>query len=386
MQVWPYMPQKGLTESLEWLTDVIRCKAGEDRVALRHLPRQTYMMTCWLDPAEYGAAKFFARTQSQEFLVPMWQHYVNTGSLAWGQSSVSGDFDADVFVAGGQALVWQDNQTWKVVEVLSRSAGGIELTEELPQWYVNACVVPLQVVRWAQAPEFVVSNNDVRRAELRVKAVGAVQLSVASPFPQHRGVDVLTDPNVLVREVKEQHYRELDETDNMTGIIVGVERYGAPETQTTMSWHPLTRQELKTTLQWVHSRKGRRHAFWYLSHNPDLVARSALGDNPDPLAPGTDLIEVTDVLGLSASVPFDVSVRHSNGARRFYRVQAVKPASVGRVALVLTGNAGVSWPLSSIAEVNLMTGVRFDADRVEIRYTQGGAATISVPIVEVPGL
>lgn len=382
MQVWPFMPQKGLTESLEWLTDVIRCRAGEDRVPLRHIPRQGYQFNCQLDPTEYGRARTFARENSQEFLLPVWPHYHNVGDLIWGATSINGVFDQRFYT--DRIIVWESASKWEVLDLSGNTGTVLSLATEVSRNYTDAAVAPLQVVRFAQAPDFAVGNSDIKQVNLRVRAIKAVVLTPSVSLPQHRGKDVLLDPNILVRQLKEQHYREVDEVDSYSGIVASREKYAAPETKSTMSWHPLDRVELLTTLEWIHSRRGRFHAFWYRSHNKDLVPRSSLAANTDPLYPVTDKVEVTRIEGLKA--PFDIAITSSTGARRFYRVQAVQNVSTDRMALILTGNAGASWPQAELAGISFLVGVRFDADRVEVRYTQGGAATISVPIIEVPGL
>lgn len=382
MEVWPYIPQTGVTESLEWLTDVIRCKAGEDRVALRHLPRQTYQMKFQLAPGQYAQARVFARQTSQGFLMPMWPHYVNTGNLVWGALAITGQFDPRFF--SGRIIVWEDAQGYEIHTVKSVTSEGLELETELGRHFFNAAVVPLQEVRWGQTPDFTIANNDWRVADIRVKAINAVELAPSEERPKYRGLDVLLDPNILVQQLREQHYREVDEIDNTTGIIAANEKFAAPETKTQMSWHPLTRAELYSTLEWIHSRRGRRHAFWYRSHNADLEALSTM--EADAEVPGTSRLEVAPMEGLEAAAPFDICVTHVDGSRRFCRVQGTTPVSSTRTRLILSGSVGAPWPLADIAEINFLVGVRFDADRIEIRHTRGGAATVSVPVIEVPGL
>lgn len=382
MELWPFIPQRGLTESLEWLTDVIRCKAGEDRVALRHLPRQTFQARCFLDPEEYGRAKAFSRSQSQEFLMPMWPLCHNVGNLLWGAVSIAGEFDPRFF--SGQVVIWEDSSKWEVANVESVDGSALTLVSELSRGYTNAALAPVQVVRFAQAPDFRVGTSDIKEVDLRTLSIGALQLTSSAEPVIYRGLHVLMDDNILVSQLRERHFREVDETDNRTGIIAAKEVYSNAETATVMSWHPLTRAELYVTLEWIHTRKGRRHAFWYRSHNADFLPLSALGPNTTPGESGTDYIEVERVDTLADLVPFDILIERTDGARRFYRVQATREPSSGRTALVLAGNAGPQWTLPEIARISFLVCVRFDADRIEIRHTVGGAATVSVPVVEVP--
>lgn len=384
MELWPFIPQRGITESLEWLTDVIRCKAGEDRVALRHLPRQSYQVLCHLDPEQYGRAKVFSRTQAQDFLFPMWQHYENIGNIAPAQDTIAGAFDERFFGVGQRVVVWSNDRAFHTTEVEVFDAAELTLATAPAATLYDACIMPLQVVRWSQSPDYTLSTQAVIAAQLVIKAVGAVELQPSYSYPQYRGKDVLLDDNALISELTENHFRELDEVDNGTGIIAGTPVYSDARTASRISWSPLDRAERMRMLEWIHSRRGRRRAFWYRSHNKDFAPTSGVGPNQDD--PGYDVLMVdTPVAGIGDNVPFDIVVERNTGELRFYRVQAASIVANSQTALRLSPRSGTTWILPEIRRISIMTCVRFDSDRVEVNYTSGGGATISMPIIEVPG-
>lgn len=381
MRVWPYVPQHGLSESLEWLTDVIRCKAGEERVALRHLPRQTHMMECWLSPEEYGAAKLFARSKEDTFLLPLWQHLVDVPDLTLGDDFLPGTFDPRFF--SGLALVWQSNSVWAVVETTAES-GGLRLSAPLGRAYFRPCVLPLQEVFWAQAPDFTLSNNDVKRAEIRVQSVWGTQLTSSKVRPMYRGLQVLDDPNVLVSQIREEHWHEKDEVDSQSGLFTHFNAYAQASGKGTMSWNPIDRPELMEALEWVHTRQGKRWPFWYRSHNSDFGVRGPL--EPHPTLSTKGRLTVALVPDLTEAVPFDIMIERKNGETRFARVESVEFISDQVRGLVLGTRFSTTWAQNDIGRVSFLLGVRFDSDRIEIKHRTGGSATISVPIVEVPNL
>ncbi len=57
MSYWMFRPQSGFSQSLEWLTDVIRSKASEQRIALRAFPRVQYNFKHKLDRKSFQIAK-----------------------------------------------------------------------------------------------------------------------------------------------------------------------------------------------------------------------------------------------------------------------------------------------------------------------------------------
>lgn len=378
MELWPFIPQQGLTESLEWLTNIIRCKAGEERISLRHYPRQTYRFDCWLTPAEYGYAKVFCRENYQGFLFPMWQHYVNTGSLSWGQETIPGTFDSRIWVR--DILVWDSANTWEI-RTVSEVDGGLVLEAGLDRAYTDPVIIPLQEVSFAQNPEFELNNNDVRVARLRVKSIYGIEMEGTSPHPQHRGVDVLTDPNILQGSLSEQHYRDVEEIDANTGTIVINPIYAEAETESVMKWEAISRGELIDTLEWIHSRKGQRMPFWYRSHNDDLTPTSGVEEDPEDNT--RERIRVSTLDGLSA--PFDIVVKHPTEGEAYYRVEEIISDGIDHQYLMLDRNDELGWASNDIS-LSFLIGVRFGSDRVEVSYRSGGAARIAIPIVEVPGL
>lgn len=381
MRIWPYVPQHGISESFEWLTDVIRCKAGEERVALRHLPRQTHMMECWLTPEEYGAAKLFARSAEDTFFLPLWQHLVDVGTAFAGADTFPGQFDERFF--NSKVLVWQSNSSWVVADATVEE-GLLRLAEFLPRTLFNACVIPLQEVSWAQAPDFNLSNNDVKRAEIRVQSLNGVQLTSTMERPTYRGLPVLDDPNVLVSQVRESHWHEKDEVDSQSGLLAQFNAFSDPQTTSTMSWNPINPAELRQTMEWIHTRQGKRWPFWYRSHNADLAAKGPLQPHPTLATKGS--LDVGGVEGLALAAPFDIMIERTLGEARFCRVESVEVVSSQVSRLVLDTRFSTTWTQAEIARVSFLVGVRFDSDRVEIKHRTGGSATVSVPIVEVPNL
>ncbi|MFN3674219.1 MAG: hypothetical protein ACK4VM_20135, partial [Bosea sp. (in: a-proteobacteria)] len=138
-----------MTETLEWLTDVIRAKATEQRIALRAAPRRSYDFAHVLDAQQYASAQEMARRAS-EFLVPDWTQVVRLASVDPGSEVVIDFNDASClnFRAGAAAILWRSPGAWEVIEVAASGPAGI--TASVSGTWRNVRLMPL---RPAAAPD-----------------------------------------------------------------------------------------------------------------------------------------------------------------------------------------------------------------------------------------
>jgi len=276
-------------------------------------------------------------------------------------------------------VVWDNSIQWEIAEVTSVS-GELVLSGDLSKSYLRPVICPIQEVNFSQSSDFKLSNDDIRVGGFRFRSIRGTQLESDADYPQHRGIDVLTDPNILSGQLTEQHSRDVDEIDAGVGIIEVNPIYSQAETETIMKWETINKVELLSTLEWVHTRRGRKMPFWYMSHNSDLVPISALEQDPDNAAKSR--IRISAINKLSA--PFDIAIIHESLGEDYYRVESVVEDGSGQY-IYLDRDEGKPWD-NSLISISLLVGVRFKSDRVEIKYGNGGAAKIAVPLIEVPGL
>ena len=85
MSVWPFIPQREITEREMWKTEVIRCRDGEQHIRLRDLPRTQFVHKYILLPSQIQAAIDLARAYDHSDIVtPIWADHENVGDVANG--------------------------------------------------------------------------------------------------------------------------------------------------------------------------------------------------------------------------------------------------------------------------------------------------------------
>lgn len=398
MEIWPYAPQKGMVESVEWYTDVQRCKSAEYRRALRSKPRQELQLSHKMTAAQFGEAKLMAKDIGIDpLLVPLWPWAHVAGALAASANQVSKDLGDPISLhaAGTSVLIWDHADKWELAEVDTNITDPenprIELTAGLSQTYTNALMIPLRVGQFAQ--EFEATSSSSRF----IDASARFQIPVGDDFSTnwntqyhaqqelglyqgetYRTYPVVTDRSLAASGVREQFERRFEEIDSALGLSYRLPTLSAPEQSGSITWTGNTRAECRPLLYWLHSRRGRGMSFWVPSWNADLTVTAEI-------AAIDTTVQIADVgFRTRATFPCDIMILTTAGARIYKRVNSAAAGTSGSEVLTLSAAVGAhlyTWDVSAVCMMNLS---RFSADRVEINHPAAGHVVSTAQIVEVP--
>lgn len=385
METWPYIPQHGITESLEWRTDVLACRNTEQRIAIRTTPRQELILTHRLTPEQFGRARELAKTIGGDSLyLPIWTERVRIGSIEAHTVSLAIDTTHVSYSESGYAMVWQDDETFEIVEIATVADDLVTFNPWIVAAYSDAYVMPVRTATFAQ--ELGVDRGQVDNvvASARFVAVDAEDLYAETEpgggYTTYLTYPVLLDaPLLLGGAIREQYARELDVLDSGAGTISRLPVRSIALSASTCAWYPIDKDELWDLRIWLHKRRGRQKAFWLPSFNADVVVVKAI-------SPGDSFIEIAAVgFATAYSLPVDVGVLTTAGG-----IVAIRVASVtydgppGTERLQFAGAFSSGLPLANIAGTCKLTLSRLDSDRIELQHQIGGGSTVAVPVVEVP--
>lgn len=379
MEVWPFVPQREFTESLEWLTDVLRNKGGEQRISLRPVPRQGHAFEYLMDAAQLARARSFSKgLGAGEFLVPAWEFRRYAGQVNVGASAVPAETDYAPWAVGDTAVVWGAEDRVETRTVTAVGSGEVELDLPLERGYAAAIVMPGRVSQFDQDLEASRRQGPLYRAQARFVTTQYVDLSAAAPsFPQYRGHDVMTDRTVLISDVSERYMRESERFDSSLGPLWRGAEFTYPVQTSQVGWSVDDQAGLWRLRGWLDTRRGKWKGFWVPSWDPDFVlAASALS---------TDTVLTVRDVGFRLLGKGDVMIQLANGTvinRRILSAQA--GLTVGTERITLDSAPGTALTPSNVQLMTLLTFMRLDADRVEIRHRAGRGADLFVPTMEAP--
>lgn len=383
MEVWPFDPQKGVTETLEFLTDVISLRNKEERASMRRVPRRELMYRHLLEEGQYSLARSLIRkVRTGQLLVPLWSELNLLSSLtAGGTFAYATDGTKQSFVAGGYCFVSDGtNYETKLISAFNPFTGLVTFSSGLVYDYTDAAIMPAVIATLGQDVSFERSVSPWIGSTARFVAEGSRDLSAEEglSFPDHKGDPVLLDRSVLLGTIREAVVTEEETLDSMTGAISRTPLKTISVGTSSLTWVQLDSQELWNLKVWLYSMQGRQKAFWLPSFNDDLVITKRI-----LFSDTTIEIAYCHFQGW-VSLPADVAIFATDGSIYFSRVIGCTAGDAGKEILHLEEAIGPTIELADIVQVCRLTRSRFDSDRLEFQYGESGGAQITLPVKEVP--
>lgn len=151
LPVWSFRAnwRDGVTERLEFLTDVLRGAEGaEQRRSLRPTPRRTVEADFLLSGPERTFYDLFTnRLGGGEMMVPLYWDVASITSAIPAGATTRIDFDNTLreFIPGLAILTGKTALDYEVVEIVSIDALGVEIADETARsWPVGSKIIPLR--------------------------------------------------------------------------------------------------------------------------------------------------------------------------------------------------------------------------------------------------
>jgi hypothetical protein len=378
--LWPFPAAESVSEVLEWRTDVLQARAGEQRIALRTLPREIVSFQHRCDALTMARAAELARAGSAgDWLVPLWHMAQQpTTDLTQGDLEIALDTNVGDFQAEGFAAIALDGGDAALLEISATQQDRLILAEPLvlylPAVTVSAgrvTVAPLRIGCLAAALEIERRRQNDGTVSATFLLRNAPDLTPAV-LPSYLGSSVQTDPSLTRAPLLASLRRAVEYVDNGFGPVV-IEPlrdvFERGETITLKAQGPAERWALR---RWLWSLRGRQASFWLPTWGRELQLQVAMTS-------GSAQMRVAPVALLTAYVGRKVMLEMPGGPRFRTITAAVAEGSVHR----LTISSNLGEPVVIGTKVHFMTLVRSDADRIEIEHG-AVASEVTLPVLEVP--
>lgn len=397
MVLFPFMVTTENSESYEWLTDIIKSKAGEQRFALRGAPRQTINYNYFFDQFTYNKAKALIYGTAQDnFLVPLWNdlthipfwpagdHYEPLPDLDTGKIGV--------YTHGTFSIIWESDTKYELLNSINDnwgylwdiSWGGTDtdyLRGNTSQPYYNAVAAPVKDARIVNGIKATRNTSDNINASINILIKDNNDLvdinyhpAYITPYFQYRNHDVVTDV-ILANDIKESVISSVETIDNKTGQQFIDPRFIIPDWAQQLKWDLVSREEIYTLKRFLHYKKGRQKSFWVPSHGNDMIMTSTINSI------STILIIQSIAYDTSYGVR-DIEITLNDGTL-FYR-RVLSSALVGNEdQLTIDTALGQTITVPEIKRISFITLLRINSDRVTFRHTANRNAKISAPVTEV---
>jgi hypothetical protein len=381
VEVWQHRPQNGVIESLEWLTDVIRCKSAEYRLCLRQAPRQTFSLQHQMDEAEYGLAREKARKVGGDPLfVPDWPRLTVIPAIAAGTTAIPVDAaHASAVQVDSSVLLWESFTKFEVCIVTEIGDGTIGI-EATTQAYTYVVAVPLRVGTFAQpfANTRYAAKYTTEHALFVVTATEDMNDLTAVAYPTYLDKPLVTSKREMINAVEDTTERVCELFDSKISGLVNYPLHTTPRTAMNISLTAQTAQERIDLRTFLATLCGRWKSFYLPSGNADFTLTKDItaGDGFIQVA----AVDFVNTYGLGT----DIALLSMTGAVVAIRVTSVTTEVAGSERLRFAGAFSGGMPMTTVDKVSKLILSRLDADRIELQYIPGLALTVSVLTQEVP--
>jgi hypothetical protein len=378
MILWPFKPLRDYPETLGWLTDVLRAKSAEQRIAMRTAPRFTVAYQFLMSASQFSRAQSMARfLGAQSFYLPLWSDVAVFGAINSGVSVLPVDTRYADYRVGGKLVLWQSDSEFEICTIDAKTSGTITLTDPTAQSFSSAIVAPIVAAQFIQPFEASRRGGRYIQAQAAIVSTDAVDLSVGNSYTEYRGAPVMTDRVRLLGNISERFERENISIDNDTGLIDQVALYDYAIKGSMMNWQPWTRPDLWALRQWLHYCRGRQRGFWLPSWNNDLQLTA-------DITSGGSTITVQAVGYPDFETVRDIMIEDTSGNRYYRRINSGVEGGGNTEVLTLSAAAGINLTVAQVRRISYLTYMRNNADRIEIQHYAPGKATVSVPVMEAP--
>lgn len=376
--VWPFIPQTQHGETMEWLTDIIPSFNNEQRLALRPEPRQSFTYEFQLDERQFSRAKAICTQWAHRvYGIAVWSEATFIGALSAGATAVFLDTAYADYRENDIFLIWESDTKFEAVENLEVLADRLNLKLPLENAYTNAYVAPLRFARTLQGMDFRRRSDAYAIARGTFLVTQNADLGASVGYDTYRSKDVIPDRTIIVNDIRERISRQVDIFDNGSGPIeIEIKNNWVNNTQV-ISFDTVNREERWAARQWIHSRRGKQKGFWLPSWNVDLVSVV------DVSAASTSLTCLPIGYPLYYGVK-DIMIQRTNGTKLYNRILSASTDGSGNELLNLENPVGEDLTVADIEYICFMSHVRFNSDRIEVRHSYAGRATMSIPVIETP--
>jgi hypothetical protein len=376
--VWPFVPQRRLKESIEWKTEIMRCRSAEQRLCLRNIPRTTIEYDFQLLPQEVDAATVLARQYgADEFLLPFWHELEYVGTVASSATNITVDTTTKRYKAGGTGFIIGSDGKYETFIIDTVNPGSIDIAAPgIVLGFAGAVVMPAHPARVKKPFSFRKFAGEYFTAEMEYILDEDYELTGINPYTSFNSSYVLSD-RPLALNARESHTREFTGFGNLSGPMFYSKNYTYPISTSMMSWSFNTVAEVWAFRLWSYTIKGKQESFYVPRWTRDFILNS-------------DALSTDDFLILNRNNTLEdtytgaICIVKNDGSQLYYLVDSWQSDTASTYRMNLTTTLGEDVTASDVELICRMPKMRFNSDNIELDYLDAKVVNVRLPVIEVP--
>lgn len=372
-EVWPFPPEKSLTDSYEFQTDVMRAREAEKRVVVRKNPQRYISMSQFLKDTDLSLYKATAKrvSSSEEILVPLWVDAVRLSDTILSQTEFF--FDTTGFDFSEQLLLWNSVIDYEILQISMINAGSIETTVGAVKARQSPLIIPLRTAYSIDG--FSISRNAYNyhtgSQKFKIKEDDVIGESFTTT--EHFDVPIIPMRPTRNNALSEKIITPITEVNNGSGPFRVFADFDFVDFYQTVEFQIANRTDIRMIRDFLCSLKGKSETFWLPSYFNELVPTGNLNTSAS----------VTKFMPASEYVGKHVYIELNDGTVYTRKISSAAEVS-GRITTTFSVSLGSTISSTDVKLMCFMTLVRSDSDIFEFQYDTGLNSFISFPVLEVP--
>ena len=363
--LWQVEPDwtNGITETLEWKTDILQSYSGaEQRIARRLSPRRTFEFSILINGNE--RARFenkLAYVGGNSWYFPIFTDvtYLET-DVDLNTTVLPCSTSGRDFVIGNKVLIKSEMNNINrsaLLEISDVNENSITLINPLKSRFkAGACIYPVRLAVLTDVPQLTHYNDDLLSTQIRFRISEHNAFSNdISYLPIYRHFPVLTMYPDWSESLKGQYERFLIELDNGSSIPTRLDTAKLPFWVQEFRWFVTDRTEQMLL----------RKLFYYLTGSQKCIWVSTQISDFNVIAVSGQILDIENVgfyeIGLMPGRK-DVVITLCNGDVLYRRIETVAAVSDEIERLLLNDSINVN--AEDILSVSFLTLCRLDSDSV----------------------
>lgn len=379
LNVWPFRPnwKSGITETIEWRTDVLRAHDGsEQRRATRLRPRRTFEFDLMLANGDAEWLEMLLwRMHGEEWALPVWTDKMPLSAAPQaGQQILYGDTTDLQLIEGDYALIYQAADNWEIVQLSAVSAGNVTLAQTVANDFsAGAVLYPMVFAELAETIQLTRVTDQALTGRVVFKVVGGDRHNATTAAETYQDMEVyLTKPD-WSSGISHEFSRVFLNADAEIGPWVRRAKEKSSSIVKGFTWLLSDRAEIAEFRAFAHRRRGQHTPVWIPSWHDDLsLAADASSGAVELLFSGR---EYTTYFGTTPDDRSHVMIRLSNGTRVYRQVLSATFAEIGDASKV-----EIDVPLTSsismqdVVAIHIIQQFRLATDKIDIPWVTNHVA------------
>lgn len=363
----PNWAEDGITERLEWSTDILKSASGiEQRSALYLTPRRYFNGEFLIHASDKQRFNNMQSWGAKIWAIPLWPYIqqIKTALIA-GESTILCATEDMEFSEGTLIILWCGANEYEVAEIKTVNKDSLTLVRPLlNEWPRGARLYPARVAEITKQPELTSKTDNLQTFSVEFRLAELSHFDAEAPESSYLNYPVLEIQPDWSEDLSSQYQRLLTTLDNGMALPRTTDTSGYSFYLQSYRWIGKGRAERAAYKSLLYFLNGQQKALWLPSFSDDLTPIGTIN--------ATEALISIEECGYSNFAKSDPDKKHiaiyTNDGRVFYRQIMNSEIRGTTERLSISAPLGKQILAKQIRRISYLRLCRSNSDSIEINH------------------